>query len=52
VRSEVSPKRRERKPSRQRANSMREPAVAVPRALAKALTITPKFMASAMRGPT
>ena len=27
---------------------MREPAVAVPRALAKALTITPKFMASAM----
>jgi hypothetical protein len=52
VRSEVSPKRRERKPSRQRANSMREPAVAVPRALAKALTITPKFMASAMMGPT
>jgi hypothetical protein len=39
--AEVS-RRRERKPSRQRMNSMRESAVAVPRALAKALTITPR----------
>ena len=37
MRYDVSPKRRERKPSRQRANDVREPAVAVPSALAKAL---------------
>src|SRR5918994_291584 len=34
------------------ANNIHEPAVAVPSALAKALTITPKYMASAMMGPT
>jgi hypothetical protein len=52
VRSDVSPRRRERKPSRQRANRMRDPAVAVPKALAKALTITPRLMAEAITGLT
>ena len=47
VRADASPSRREMNPSRPLANRIRDAPVAVPSALANALTIAPKFTASA-----
>ena len=47
VRADASPRRRVMKPSRPFAYRMRDAPVAVPSALANALTIAPKLTASA-----
>jgi hypothetical protein len=52
VRRDAWPSRREPKPSRERAKRIRDPAVAVPRPLAKALTMAPKLMRSDSALPT
>jgi hypothetical protein len=52
VRAEARPSGLPGRPSRESANITREPAVAVPSALANALIVAPRLMASSSPAPT